>query len=198
MRDCWYGDKRDIVKWGVLITLSHDYRIKTILWVVLYQSEPPQCKVLHIGNHDKQIPPEVWNHFRDIKQIKRLGRLCGLKIKVADQPWKSDRDGYFKDVVKEISGDAREPMIIFLDPDTGLGGDKKTTAKHVYQSELRTVFKAMRKRDCLVFYQHAQRRTDWQKTTRNSFAKAIDLSPKDVRTACSEVAKDVVFFIVRK
>jgi len=185
MRDCWYGDKRDIVKWAVLISLAHHYKTKTILWVVFYTFERPKHK-LKLGDHDEPIPPEVWKHFRDIGQISRLGPPAGVKIKVLNRPWKSkpksERDACFGHVAEKISKGAREPMIVFLDPDTGLGRDKETKAKHVCPSELKTVFKAMRKRDRLVFYQHAQRRTDWQKTTRKSFAEAIDLSPKeDVR-----------------
>ena len=201
MRDCWYGDKRDIVKWAVLISLAHDCRIRTILWVVLYQSDQPQGNVLHIGDHAKPIPPEVWAHFRDIGQISRLGPPAGVKIKVLDRPWKSKakpkRDAYFKYVIKNIK-DFHEPVIVFLDPDTGLGRDGKRTAKHVCPIELREVFGSMKNRDSLVFYQHAQRRKDWRKITRKRFAEAIGLSLKNATPARSDEAKDAIFFIVRK
>ena len=158
--------------------------------MVFYQSEPPE-----------RIPLEVWKHFRDVRQIKRLGGPSGVKIEVLDHPWKytkSERGAYFEYVVKKVFRTAREPMIVFLDPDTGLGRDKKTTKEHVCPTELGTLFDVMQKRGCLVFYQHAQRRKDWRQVTRKRFASAIGLSPEDVRPEFSEVAKDVILFVVHK
>jgi len=31
MRDCWYADKRDLVKWGVLTVLAKKYEARNVL-----------------------------------------------------------------------------------------------------------------------------------------------------------------------
>src|SRR5271169_3122065 len=46
MRDRWYGDNRDLVKWATLLHLAHTNRVGTILQVAMYRAdkpdEPPQ------------------------------------------------------------------------------------------------------------------------------------------------------------
>ena len=40
MRDQWYGDKRDMVKWAALLHLAQRERLSAILQVALYR---PNC-----------------------------------------------------------------------------------------------------------------------------------------------------------
>jgi len=37
MRDKWYADNRDLVKWGVLLTLAERHAAKHILQVLYYR-----------------------------------------------------------------------------------------------------------------------------------------------------------------
>ena len=41
MRDWWYGDKRDIVKWGAILVLARKQSINTVLQVALYRPDSP-------------------------------------------------------------------------------------------------------------------------------------------------------------
>lgn len=185
MQDCWYGDKRDVVKWSVLIETARKHRIKHLLWVVFYRSAKPET-----------VLDEVWTHFRDIHQIEQLGKSVDLGIDVFDQPWGGKREAYIHDVLKRIVKPRAAPLLVFLDPDTGLG--KGIT--HVKDTELEEIFREMLPGDILVFYQHAQRRKDWQNATRDLFAKAIKLPADRVAPAPNslDIAKDVIFFIATR
>jgi hypothetical protein len=38
MQDQWYGDKRDLVKWGTLLELARKYQVTQILQVLYHRS----------------------------------------------------------------------------------------------------------------------------------------------------------------
>ena len=41
MRDWWYGDKRDVVKWGTILVLARKRSILVVLQVALYRPDRP-------------------------------------------------------------------------------------------------------------------------------------------------------------
>ncbi len=197
MRDCWYGDKRDIVKWVMLVHLAREQAIKTILWVVFYREKYPQ-EELKLDKQWKPIPKEVWKHFRDIRTIKRLQTPTKMRIDVFNKPWGDDREAYINSVLKKISKDRRQPMIVFLDPDTGISRVDSANKKHVSDEDVEKIYRTLRTGDTLVLYQHAQRYKDWPKRTRDLFAGAIGIHWKKVLTVQWEIASDVAFFVATK
>jgi len=39
VKDKWYGDKRDLVKWGILLTLAKMFSARRILQVAYYRPD---------------------------------------------------------------------------------------------------------------------------------------------------------------
>ncbi len=68
MQDQWYGDNRDLVKWGTLIELARRYEVRHILQVLYYRRAR-----IHVGGKEVEIAKEVTHHFlRDVKLISNL------------------------------------------------------------------------------------------------------------------------------
>ena len=197
MKDKWYGDNRDLVKWGVLLQLARRYSASRIVQVAYYRPE-----IIEIDGCKYPIPDAVTRHFRrDLMDIDRLNS-SGVQIEVFNLQL-LDCNDYKRDVltlVKRIS--FGPPCIIFLDPDTGLEPqDSRPNLKHVRESDLEKIWKEMRGNDVLVFYQHAPRvakDTTWIEAKHWQFESALGLSNGDAKVARGEVAPDVVFFFARK
>ena len=107
------------------------------------------------------------------------------------------RKAYFDKVakrIKEYSG----PVIVLLDPDTGIA-PKTYRYEHVTPQEIHTVLQAMKPGDVLVFYQHARLGDgDWLNSTRGEFSQAVGPHvPVDTIT-CKEIANNVAFFVVKR
>ena len=62
MRNQWYGDKRDLIKWGVLLELARRHGAKHILQVLYYR--PSSYGVLEIDGEKCSVPEAVLHHFR--------------------------------------------------------------------------------------------------------------------------------------
>ena len=195
MRTQWYGDNRDVVKWGALVHLARRERRSTILQVALFRPDGDQTK-LSTARGVVPLPAEVCRHFRDLDDIQRLAASSGLLIEVLKTPF-TKRSNYFASVVSRIRELAGEPLVVFLDPDIGVA-PQVPGLEHVTSDELSMTFDAMKPRDALVCYQHARRRKDWRGVTRRGFAKALDVQTYDIEVFESALAKDVVLFAAVK
>src|SRR5437879_4521872 len=81
MRDWWYGDKRDVVKWGTIYVLARKHLIRNVLQVALYRRDRPNYH-LTIDGKTEPLPVEVIRHFRDIDHIQRLAETLKMKIDI--------------------------------------------------------------------------------------------------------------------
>ena len=70
MKDIWYGDNRDLIKWSVLFHLVRKYNAKKILQIAYYRKS--DLKSFEIDGVNHSIPEEIINHFRRIKNIEPL------------------------------------------------------------------------------------------------------------------------------
>lgn len=215
MRDRWYSDGRDLVKWGSLVHLAKSHGLETILQVAFYLPEKVDCR-LRTGNGYVDFPAVVWNHFRDLDGIQRLGQLSNLHIEVFKKPFVEQSKGkaakgkmrtehfdYFESLRRKITELAGRRLLVFLDPDTGIA-PQRTTTKHVTASEIEGVFKAIKPGDWLAIYQHASRDRGWRGKARKKFAAAVG-SPVQMFSSAnlqtrqkSPLARDVVLLAVRK
>jgi len=193
MRDEWYGDPRDVVKWGALVHLARHHHIRTIIQVAFYRlSDRPR---LESDGREWEVADEVWSHFRSLRAIRRLQRPCGLTIRVLDNRFDpKERYAYLRRLVAMLDADTRRKVVL-LDPDTGIAPAKGTGA-HVGPDEITEVWKALSPRDWLVLYQHGRRAKGWQNQVRRQFARAC----KDARVSTfgSESASDVALFATAK
>jgi hypothetical protein len=195
MREIWYSDNRDLVKWGVLVTLARANSLQTIVQVPYWRSER---KRPHFSFKQKRapIPDEVWTFFRDLKQIERLGDQCGSKIKVIrDQFTHTNRKRYSDSLIQQLKPCTR-PLLLFLDPDTGLEPNHRKVT-HTSEEEIRDAWAALHARDWLVFYQHARRDKGWVASASAQLSKLCDQAKVNVARSES-VGKDVAFLCVEK
>ena len=205
MRDWWYGDKRDIVKWGTVLALARKRSIPAVLQVALYRPDRTNYH-LTVDGTSEHLPVEVIRHFRDIDHIQRLAANVNLRIDIHKDlfQWhrkfhtrEDFRKAYFNKVTIKIKRYS-DPVIVFLDPDTGIAPENYNY-KHVTPQEIQSILRAMKSGDVFLFYQHArQRDRDWLNSTKEEFSQAAGISvPVDTIT-CNEIANDVAFFVVER
>jgi len=197
MRDEWYGDKRDLVKWGGILNLCHDvyHDIGEILWVVYYRMS--DYGAIHFTSLPlARVSDAVKKHFRDIKRISNLDN----RIRILDEPFNQrSRQEYTNRVCESIrQRSSLGRKLVFLDPDTGLQPER-CEAEHVSRDELKKIWETLSNGDLLVFYQHHFRKPDWIEIRRGELAECcqLDISSVEYWTA-TNIAKDVVFFFVEK
>ena len=177
MRDQWYGDNRDLVKWGTLIHLAQREQRSTILQLALYRSND-EWPTLRSSQGRIEIPDQVIRHFRNLDDIQRLAGRPGIRIKVFKaQFW--DRSAYFDEARRVVESRKGDPLLVFLDPDTGIA-PQIAGLEHVTTEELHSVFTAMKQGDVLVCYQHARRQKDWRGDRRRAFTRALGVSSQEV------------------
>ena len=194
MRDRWYADKRDIVKWGGIIHLLNDKRlwIKKVIQIAYYRED--KWPDFNFKENKIKIPEKVLKHFRDIKLIKSLDS----RIEVFDQIFEhKTRQQYTDDLCKRLSK-MQNTKIVFLDPDTGLK-PQGCKAAHVKCKEVAQIFDSLKPNDFLVFYQHRFRDSKWYESRRTQFKDACGVAEERIGTwSANDIANDVIFFFVKK
>ena len=195
MKDIWYADKRDIVKWGGIVYLCSKKGIKNVVQIAYYRRQ--QWLKLVFDKANVNLPEQVIKHFRDIEDINRLALSMSLTIKVIKKEFSHNtRTSYHRHVCEVISA-MKEQKIVFLDPDVGLAPNR-CKAEHVKPDEITMIWQSLNPQDFLVFYQHRFRSRDWVEIRRNQLAAACGVETKRVRTWSAEQIKDVVFFFIEK
>lgn len=200
MRNQWYADKSDLVKWGGIIHLCNKTKITNVMQVAYFR-ECSKKSQLYFEKEDIPIPDKVIEHFRDIEDIKRLSKKVRLNIDVIKKPFnQKGREDYNKFICQRIQKQP-QPKIVFLDPDTGLA-PQKAKEKHVKPDEVLSIWCSLKPGDYLVFYQHNTHKSNWRKLQKVEFAKACKVKESIVNEwraseNAKDLAQDVVFFSVR-
>lgn len=195
MKDEWYGDKRDLVKWTVLLHLAKRFRSAVIVQIA-YRRPSAFGDVL-VDGETVPVSRAVLAHFKDLTTIRRLGAVP--TIVVFDRDW-TGRITYHDEAIAFLAGFPAGKRLVFLDPDTGLEPAGKPGPTHVTGSEARRVWNALAPGDGFVFYQHMDRGTPhWLERKHGELAKALDLAPADLKTAHGpDVSGDVAFYFACK
>jgi hypothetical protein len=196
MRDEWYGDKRDLVKWGVLLELVRHHRAKHVLQVLYLR--PSKWGQLEIDGGKFDLPEAVVRHFRRTAAVCAID--CPAQIEVIEETFEN-RDEYLQTVLTRIRSRTQLPGIVFLDPDTGLAPPRVPGSKHVLEWELAAIWHEMRAGDVLVLYQHQTNRdgTPWVEKKKTQFEQALKIDEGSARMARAvEIVRDVAFVFVEK
>jgi hypothetical protein len=195
VKDMWYGDRRDLVKWGTLVHLARSEQIRTVIQVAFLRTERP---TLQTGQDEVEIAQEVWQHLRDVNLIRGLGEKTGLDIVVFDREFDpKGRREYIREVA-DLLKSRSEKKVVLLDPDTGIE-PKKAGPTHVKVVEIQELWEVLSQGDWLVLYQHASRKANWCECMRAKFAKACGVKEEEVKTfEAREIAWDVAFFAANK
>lgn len=196
MRDKWYSDNRDLIKWSVLLVLAQRNNATRILQIAFLNKS--EFGEIEIDGQRHQIPREVLSHFRDIRNVTGLSQQ--LRVSVFDAPFR-DREGYLHAVLNFIASFNQERCIVFLDPDTGLEPNGGADARHILNDEARAIWGALPHGWTCVFYQHETNRAGkpWIEEKRLQFANAIGVKIDQIGVASGpKIARDVVFFHISK
>jgi hypothetical protein len=195
MRDIWYGDQRDLVKWGALLHLAHDIEAVRILQVAYYRTS--NFGRLIIDGQERDIPEEAIAHFRNLRTIGGLDSK--LRITVFD-PIFQDRVAHQRALLALLSSFEQERYILLLDPDTGLE-PANPSLEHVLETEVREIWPSLKRFDMLALYQHQTNMAGkpWVEPKRSQLANALRVPIEAIKIASApKVARDVVLFYLQK
>ena len=195
MRDRWYGDDRDVVKWSAVLHLARREGLSDVVYAAMYRPGD-DWPLLATARGPVALPEGVVCHFRDLGDLQRLATRTGLRIATVKEPF-VDRAAYFRRL-RERVGKYEAPVLVLLDPDTGLAPDSGAGPEHVTSDEVAALFAALRPGDLLACYQHARRQKDWRGRARRAFANAPGVPSFEVEVLRSELARDVLLLAVKK
>ena len=194
MKDQWYADKRDLVKWAALFALAGDSAINNIVQIAYYT--PSKFNKISIDGKERDILPEIISHFRNIHNTKNINSR--INVIVYDKPFKHDtRATFHKELIGFLKKN-KQKSIIFLDPDTGLA-PKQPKDTHVKLNEVTLIWKELKQGDVLVFYQHRFRKKGWDQDKREQLSGAIRVPINSIKIAKGQqIVNDVVFYYIQK
>lgn len=195
MKDIWYADNRDLVKWSVLLHLVRKYNAKKILQIAYYRNS--DFKSFEIDGVNHNIPKEIINHFRRIKNIETL--KLEVSVHVFDTVL-DDRKIYLSESLKFIKRFQDSNAVVFLDPDIGLE-PRRHGLQHVLESEAKIIYDNLIKGDVFVFYQHQTNRNNrpWIEPKREQLARALNIDLNNLKIAYGPlIARDVAFYYCTK
>jgi hypothetical protein len=196
MRDRWYGDNRDLVKWTVLAHLARVNSAQHILQIAYFRHD--DFSAVEIDGERLDIPIAVKTHFRNIRRIEELS--LPAKIRVFDPVFRN-REEYLDEAKGFISSFSDGKRIVFLDPDTGLEPAKKASLNHALDKDLKCFWCTLKTGDILVLYQHQTNRNgeEWKEPKRSQFEKAIKATSGTAKIAHgTELAHDVILIYAVK
>ena len=67
MKNCWYADNRDLIKWSILMHLAIVNSASRILQIAYFQEHT--FPKVELDKEEKEVPEEVQAHFRDISDL---------------------------------------------------------------------------------------------------------------------------------
>jgi hypothetical protein len=196
MRDIWYGDNKDLVKWAVLFGLAKKAAADRILQVAYWR--PSTFPQVQLDNQGLDISPEVIRHLRNIHNITSLH--SSVRITVIDSEF-NDRDEYLRSVLSHISGLRGERCVVFLDPDTGLEPPGGADPKHVLESEAAAIWQGLKPDDIFAFYQYQTNMAGqpWIEPKQEQLAESLGIQQDAIKVGCAfSIAREVVIFYATK
>lgn len=204
MRTQWFGDRRDVVKWALLVRLAEDNTAARIIQVACRWAKE-EDKGESWDGYEKQIAT-FFQKRRKLESIEELQKFLSLKqeIEMLDPPVASKDDPqreYFMQVFQELKKRTYRKVVL-LDPDTGLQPGKRSTERHITLENVKTTYESLGSGDFLVIYQHKplfeKKEEDWKEARRKKLATIKEIKNEIQIGENLDIAKDVVFFYVQK
>lgn len=195
MKERWFADDRDLVKWSALLHFARAHALARIIQVAYVRAdERPQVT---IGEQTVAVDDVVWNFFRDLQRIRQLGATAGIPIDVIDDTFDPrNRAAYQQRVTDGLAANRDGAILLFLDPDTGLQ-PARASAEHVAREEVQACWRRLAAGDWLALYQHARHDKSWVEDVRCELSALCDGVPIDL-VRSTEIGKDVALLFARK
>lgn len=195
MRDIWYADNRDLVKWSVLLRLAEMHQAIYVLQIAYFR--PAEFNSIEIDSKTYDIPKEVTDHFRNIQNSERI--KSNVRVHVFGEIFE-DRGTYLRSIIEYMSSFEKERCVVFLDPDTGLQ-PRKPNYNHVLDVEAKAIWEAIKKGDVFVLYQHQTTKSaqPWVEPKKVQLETCIGVPEGSMKIARgNSIARDVVFYFMQK
>ncbi len=193
MRDIYFGDRRDRVKWGVLVSIAQSHGLRSILQVAYSRSL--ESRTLETPSGPVEVNDEVWRFFSSLERVVELGAKLGLVVRVVGAPFaKSARSRYLDLALSELTQIPR-PALVFLDPDTGVSD--RPRVEHTARSDVELVWSAMEPGEWLVVYQHADHTSTWLDRRKALLARWCG-GVHVLHFTSHSMARDVAFLAARR
>jgi hypothetical protein len=194
MRNEFYGDRKDLWKWTVVLNEAGQRR--QVLYVAMYR---PDGKL----KYDEGIRTDVADFFRNERKALNLLRECS-RIKLLSTriiPFveiydPAQVDAYLAPVKQVLESRLNlSNYVVFLDPDTGIR--EKSGTEHACRRVLTSIWKSMLPGDTLLVYQHyARKKVDsWLIEKRDLISKTLQSAISDI--TCKQHS-GVCFFLIEK
>lgn len=197
MRDDFFGDKQDMVKWALLRIAATRFGYSLIVQVLMLR--PGSLQRVSIGEIESDVPDDVFRMLRNL-HVAEQG-FDGVQVKVFDREFSGERVSFFDALIDYLKTRDPEPGVVFLDPDTGLR-DNYPSFGHVTSGEVRRVWDTLQRKDCLALYQHNTNRKGrpWIEDKRSDFAAAVGVKDQSVLVGkpVQNPPQAVIFFAFRE
>lgn len=194
MRERWFGDDRDVVKWTTLLHLAREHDLATIVYAAYWRAEPAP-RVVMLRDKPIFVPDEVWTFFRDFRRIRQLTE-AKPRIAIVERDFDPRRRREYIAATIEEMNRAERPLLLFLDPDTGVA-PKNVAGEHVTAEEIAELWSALKPGEWLVVYQHARREADWVKSVSDELSATCGGAGMDVAQS-AQFGKDVAFLCLSR
>jgi hypothetical protein len=195
MRDKWYADNRDLVKWATLSHIARAQSLQTIVQVPYWRPEEFRPHFDFRGEH-LPVSDEAWGFFRNIHHITGLAQQIAVSIHVVAAQFKPDqRKTYIAEVCAQMER-SRRPLLLFLDPDTGLE-PTRCSPKHTSVEEIEKFWACLKPLEWLVLYQHARRTSGWAESAARQLSSLCGQAEVQIARS-KDVGRDVAFICVEK
>ncbi|MCE5226997.1 MAG: hypothetical protein LLG05_14225 [Porphyromonadaceae bacterium] len=194
MRDKYYSDDRDLLKWATLVHIASVNNLRTILQVPYWRPEINLPRFDCMGEK-VTVSNQVWKFFRNVHNVTSLGREIGVSVAVISKEFDANHRQSYICEVKTTVEQVEHPLALFLDPDTGLQ-PKKCHPEHTAITDIQQLWPALEARDWLVLYQHARHTHTWRESVADQLSSLCGVKATVVRS--DDVGKDVVFICAQK
>lgn len=169
MKDTWYADQRDLLKWSALAYLAQRQSLDLIVQIPFLR--PGDRPFLRDRNAEISIPPEVWNFFRNVRGVRSLGKRLGRCVIVFDEEFVPRKREEYRHRIAAKLAMLSKPKVVLVDPDTGIE-PKEAKPEHATKDDIRAIWNVLKPGDWIVLYQHASRRKAWRKEASTRFGIA--------------------------
>jgi hypothetical protein len=206
MRNQFYGDRKDVLKWTNALRLAGADRF--VLYVAMLR--PDKEDSLHGCDFScvRVANDQVVKFFENVREkltpgtprnLTDISRLLPGRIELVHGDYvHRDRKKYF-DAVRNRLGrrTAGERYVVLLDPDNGISG-RCPRSEHVCGEELLSVWSAMTPDDVLLVYQHRFRNKNWKQMKREILSRHLQVPLDRISPRCEADVPDVCFFEIDK
>ena len=191
MKEIFYGDARDLVKWGGALRLAELYGLRTIFQVPYLPASDDRPSIAIEGHGSSRLTDPLWQHFRDVTSAESLdqGKIHVFRENLHPR----QRTAYIDQAMNAMTNLPR-PLLLLLDPDIGMA--QKSDPEHTGEDEVGRFWKVLKKGDLLAIYQHAPHRKDWREDKRERLKRILSCEVQIIRG--EDFAPDVILLFAKR